>query len=116
MRRRFLVALTIAVSLAAVARAADTDEQLLVDNTAGGVAFTAAKIDPPGLPQASVASCRLEGAEIRYTYTGTTPTTSVGTLLEIGDTLVLPGHDRLIRFRAIRTGAVSGQLDCNYLR
>lgn len=89
-------------------------EQLTVDNTSGGKSFTAAKITPSGQMMATTATCRLETAEIRYTIDTTAPTSSVGTLLEPGDTLVLSGHDVLLNFRAIRTGATSGTLDCTY--
>lgn len=90
-------------------------EQLTV--AASSVGFTAAKILPNGAGstiQANIASCRLEAAEIRFTIDGTTPTTTVGTLLEIGDYVVVTGYDSIVRFRAIRTGAVSGVLSCNY--
>lgn len=87
-------------------------EQVTVANTSIG--FTGSKITPTGLPMATSASCRLETAEIRYTIDGTVPTTTVGTLLEIGDVLTLNGHDVLAQFRAIRTGSTSGVLDCTY--
>lgn len=114
MRTRVLYALVLATVLSVGAVAEDRFEQITVDNTAGGVAFTSTKITPAGQSQAQNASCRLEGGEIRFTYDGTAPTTTVGTLLEIGDSLYVPGHDRLLRFRAIRTGATSGTLSCNY--
>jgi hypothetical protein len=113
--RAFVV--IVAVSLAAsVAFARDIYEKVTVDATVGGVGFTAANIDPPGERQMTVASCRLRPAtgEIAYTFDGTVPTATNGNFLEPGDPLILPGHDRLVRFRAIRTGATSGTLDCNY--
>lgn len=90
-------------------------EQLTV--AAASTAFTALKVEPNGSggnPQADAASCRLEAAEIRYTVDGTTPTAAIGTLLEIGETLVITGHDSIMRFRGFRTTAVSGVLDCTY--
>lgn len=113
MRRQFFL-LSIVVVLLGVVVAAATFEQITVANTAIG--FTAAKIDPVGGPQMNVASCRLETAEVRFSYDGTTPTSSVGTLLEIGDVFYIAGHDQLLQFRAIRTGASSGQLDCHFDR
>lgn len=92
-------------------------EQITVDNTAGGKSFTATKVEPSGsgaFPQATTARCRLRTAEISFTYDGTAPTTTVGQLLEVGDYLEITGHDNIMRFRAIRTGASSGQLDCVY--
>lgn len=114
MRRHGLVALLVGALVVPVAAqlAYRAFEQITVANTAIG--FTAAKITPAGLPQATLAQCRLETAQVRFTIDGTTPTSSVGTLLEIGDWLTISGHDSLERFRAIRTGSTSGQLDCTY--
>lgn len=58
--------------------------------------------------------CRNEAAQIRYRIDGGDPTTTVGSLLEVGDTLYVSGADSITRFKAIRTGATSGQLDCNH--
>lgn len=115
MNRRLTLAAFVAgvVLFVGVAQAAYTVtfEQLTVANSSVG--FTAAKIS--GSPQAFQATCRLETAEIRYTFDGTTtPTSSVGTLWEPGETLQFTGHDILVAFRAIRTGATSGVLDCHY--
>ena len=90
-----------------------TFEQLTVDATSGGVKFTVAKVTSSA-SLASWASCRLETAEIRYTHDGTTPTASVGTLLEIGDTLRLNTREDVLNFKAIRTGSSSGVLDCTF--
>lgn len=87
-------------------------EQVTVANSSIGL--TATKITPTGLPMATKASCRLETAEIRYVIDGSAPTTTVGTPLEPGDVLDLDGHDVLVNFRAIRTGATSGVLNCSY--
>lgn len=90
-------------------------EQITVANTAIG--FTATKVEPDlsgGARQADTAVCRARTAEMSYTTDGTTPTSSVGTLLEVGDVLTVLGHDSIMRFKAIRTTAVSGQLDCTY--
>lgn len=89
-------------------------EQITVDNTAGGKGFTAAKIDPPGLPQATQAFCQSETAETRYTVDGTTVTTAVGTVLPIAGQFQLNGHDLLVKFRAIRTGGSSATYNCTY--
>lgn len=93
-------------------------EQITVDATAGGVPFTAGLILPNvnGSPQqATIAVCRVRTAEISYRTDGRgAVTASVGTLLEVGDTIRVDGYDSLVRFRAIRTTGSSGQLDCNY--
>jgi hypothetical protein len=88
-------------------------EQITVAGTAIG--FTVAKITAPGRPQATVATCRLETAEIRYTLDGvTTPTSTVGTPLEPLEGITFNGHDVLEKFLAIRTTGSSGTLNCVY--
>lgn len=88
-------------------------EQITVAATAIG--FTSATISAGnGHIQANSASCRNETAQIRFTIDGTTPTTTVGTLLEIGDSFILSSPDLLQNFKAIRTGSTSAKLSCSY--
>lgn len=85
-----------------------TYESLTVANTAVGITSTV--ITPAGRPQQTECTGRLETAQIRYRYDGTAPTSSEGTLLEIGDVLTLTNHAYLAAWRGIRTGATSGVL------
>jgi hypothetical protein len=55
----------------------------------------------------------LETAQIRFNYDGTTPTSTVGHLMEVGQTLELKNHDEIVNFLAIRTGS-SGTLKVSY--
>ena len=88
-------------------------EQITVAGTAIG--FTAATINVgDGHAQANTATCRNETAQIRVTVDGTTPTSTVGTLVEIGDTFQVSSNNAMNLFRAIRTGGTSGKLTCNY--
>ena len=83
---------------------------------ASSVGFTATTLQPNGAntqPQARVGSCRVETAQLRYRIDNVAPTSTVGTLAEIGDVIVLSGPDVLRNFRAIRTGATSAVIDCN---
>lgn len=84
-------------------------ESVTVDNTVGGVSLTAATYG-----RARKAFVTLETAQIRFTIDGTAPTTSVGHLLESGQTLDLKNTDEIRNFRAIRTGSVSGGLKVTY--
>jgi hypothetical protein len=115
---RILLALLVALTLSVTLAASYYDfEQITVDATAGGKGFTAAKITPSNKPPMTSASCRLRTAEISYLYVdpaATTVTASVGQLLEPGDTITFSNREDLLNFRAIRTGATSGQLDCTY--
>jgi len=116
--RRCLVGVLVACALVGSAYAAFYDfEQITIDATAGGKGFTAAKITPNGQPLMTFAQCRLELAEIRYLWVDparTVVTASVGTLLEPGEFLTFVSREEMTNFRAIRTTAVSGQLDCTY--
>lgn len=100
----------IALLLSAGAQAQDlvTFETLTVDATVGGVGLATATIKPSGQPQMTGCTGRVATAQIRYRYDGTAPTSTVGTLLEIGDTLTLEGLPYLVAWRGIRTGATSG--------
>jgi glucose uptake protein GlcU len=112
--RRWLL-LTLAVTLSSVSLHAYSYlafEQITVANTAIG--FTASKITGAAFGQATIAICTLRTAEISYTFDGTTPTTTIGMLWQIGESKQFNGHDVLVLFRAIRTGGTSGQLDCSF--
>lgn len=89
-------------------------EALTVDNTAGGVGFTAGLRRKCG--QRGKVVCVLETGQIRFQVTGGAPTTTVGVPLEIGQSIEIAGEIDLIRFRAIRTGSTSGVLQCVYFR
>ena len=87
-------------------------EAITVADTAIG--FTAAKLLTTTKKIARAVFCTLETAQIRFTIDGTTPTTSIGHLLEIGQTLTLENVADLTNFRAIRTGSSSGSLRVTY--
>lgn len=97
-------------------------EQLTVDNTTGGVGFTATKykdvVSAQALLDSTFAICTLEGTagtnDIRWTVDGTAPTTSVGHLLKAGENLNLAGYGNITKFRAIRTGGSSGTLSVTF--
>ena len=116
--KRLILALLVAVTLGVVLQAAFYDfEQITVDATAAGKGFTSSKITPTNAPAMTIASCRLRTAEISYLLVDpakTTVTASVGQLLEPGDVITLTDREQILNFRAIRTGATSGQLDCWY--
>lgn len=91
-------------------------ENLTIDSTAGGVGFTASKYSPSGATNfpATCATVNVETAPIRYTLDGTAPTTTVGTLKNVGDTFVVTGSVDIKNFKAIRTTGVSASISVNY--
>lgn len=86
-----------------------TFEQLTVSTSSVGI--TGAVLNPAG--QASIQHCtgRLQGAQVRFRWDGTAPTSTVGTPLEIGDILTIDSHEDATRIRFIRTGATDGVLN-----
>lgn len=96
-------------------------EDLVADSTAGGKGFTASKLEPtPSTSetgkQARSVLITVETAACRYTYDGTPPTTTLGHLAAIGDTIVIHGLMNLKRFRAIRTTGTSADLRVTFHR
>lgn len=110
MRRWIFILGVLLVSVSLSAQDLVVFEALTVDATAGGVPITAATITPAGQPPMNQCTGRLAAGQIRYRYDGTAPVAGTGTLLEIGDVLVMTGHANLRAWRGIRTGAVSGVL------
>lgn len=110
-RARILWALLILLVAAPLLASTYAYEQITVAGTAVG--FTSAKITPSGSAPMQFAQCRLETAEIRYAYDGTTPTSSVGTLMEVGEYIAFTNHEDMLNFKAIRTGS-SAALSCTY--
>jgi len=84
-------------------------EQVTVDNTAGGKGLTAATYDA-----SKRAVITVETAQIRYRADGGAPTTTVGHIADIGDTIELESASEIANFKAIRTGANSGLISVSY--
>jgi hypothetical protein len=82
-----------------------TFQAITIDATAGGIAV-------PRAVYQGMAGCilRNEQGEIRYRVDGTAPTAAVGTVLGVGEVLILQDVLDLASFRGIRTGATSGVL------
>lgn len=75
-------------------------ESITVSATAIPLTFT--NIVPTTGRPAERLLVTLETDNVRYTYDGTTPTATVGHLLNVGDVLTLNGHGNIRRFQAIR--------------
>ena len=95
-------------------------ETVTVANSSIG--FTASKIKPTTSDnQAELATFKVECATtspcpIRFTLDGTTPTTSVGILLNEGDEVSVYSYLNISRFRAIRTTSNSAKLEAIYFQ
>ena len=85
-------------------------EDLPVDDTAGGVAFTTGTVG-----NATVAIFTLDTAPIRMRLTGA-PTTSSGEQINVGDPpRVIWGSANIAAARFIRTGSTSGTIRVHFL-
>ena len=62
------------------------------------------------------AFCTLESGQIRWRIDGSDPTSTVGHLLEIGQSLEIEETGNIDNFRAIATGGTNGALKVTYLR
>lgn len=113
--KKILVALVIcsflAISSLAYARAYNT-ESITVSNTAIG--FTSATISPERKTKPYKAVFTVETAAIRFTVDGSTPTSSVGFLAQIGDIVTINGEGDIKNFRAIRTDATDAVIQPIY--
>jgi hypothetical protein len=93
-------------------------EQLTV--TAGVQVLTPSKYavtaGNPGYEAAASAFLTLNGGDIRYTYDGTTPTSSTGHVLRDGGTLTLVGQNQMGTFKCIQTGSTSSEISVTYER
>lgn len=89
-------------------------EDVTVDATVGGVKLDVTKLDTQPNPKRVYIT--IENAQIRFTYDGTAPTTTLGHILHPMDSLYVEGYTNMKNFRAIRTGATSGKLICTYER
>ena len=77
--------------------------------------LTIANVRGSGAP-AEKAFITVEVASIRYRDDGSDPTSSIGHLVFIGDTVSLDSRDKIEKFRAIRTGSTSATLRVDYER
>ncbi len=90
-------------------------ENLTVDSTSGGVIFTVAKYVIAGTQLAKRALCTVETAQIRTSENTTVvPTSTVGTLWQVGDTFEVYGSENIKNFHAIRATGTSATLDVEY--
>ena len=89
-------------------------EDITVDNTVGGVGFTAAKLNTQVPPKRIYIT--VETAQCRFLYDGTAPTSTKGHPLNPFDTLYIEGLQNMQNFRAIKTGITSAKLICTYER
>ncbi len=121
MRTKSLIGLILLAVLTVPLQAQWRYTKTLADVTVAGTAVgvfctigsaTCSDIDAgDGHVQATQATCTLVTANIRVTWDGTTPTTSVGQVLTPG-AWVFSGTDTLKNLQAIRDDASSGVLSC----
>lgn len=114
MRRVLILGLLLALSVPLSAQWSykKTAAEVTVAGTAVSL-FTAADVQAGnGHPAATQATCSLTGANIRVTYDGTTPTTTLGVILVPGIYQVF-GNDVLQAAQGIRDDSTSATWNCD---
>lgn len=96
-------------------------ENLTIDSTSGGIAFTASKVTTSTTQAQSVTfTIACDGGAtscpIRMTLNGTAPTTSVGMRADYGSSVTIYSHQNIVAFRAIREGSTSAILNTTYFK
>lgn len=99
-------------------------ENLTIDSTAGGIAFTAAEYNATecggtnGAASVTFTVACAAGTDcpIRMTLDSTAPTTSVGLRATYGQSVTIYSITNIKAFRAIREGATSAILNVQYFR
>lgn len=87
-------------------------ESITVAGTAVG--FTLATLDPDGPEKPDIVKFQVETAQIRFTVDGTTPTSSIGLIGDVGDLVTITGVSDAKGFLAIRTGGTSATIQPVY--
>lgn len=84
---------------------------------ASAIGFTAASVSPTGgAGRATMVSVQVEGAPVRYRMDGTSPTATVGTLIQDGGEIQVFGSQDIDSIKFIRSTGVSATLNCHYAR
>ena len=83
---------------------ADSATRLTIGNVLGN----------SGQSMAEAVTILVETAQLRWRDDGTDPTSSVGNLANVGSILRIENRNRILAFRAIRTGSTSATLRVNY--
>jgi hypothetical protein len=108
------LALLLALSVSTVSARQWVYKKTAAEVTVAGVAialFTAADVTGAGHPVATQAECSLTGANIRVSYDGVDPTTSLGMILTPGNYTVT-GADVMLAAKGIRDDSTSATWNC----
>jgi hypothetical protein len=101
-----VTALTVLPALLAAQASMSKGEVITFSTTAIG--FTSTTLDLPDGRKVTECTGRLEDAQIREYHNGSTPTSTDGMLIEVGDVITLNGTTNIRQFRGIRTGSTDG--------
>lgn len=98
-----------------------TYENITIDGTSGGKAFTASKVTGNETSTADSATFTIDCSSgttcpIRMTLDGTAPTSSVGMRADYQQSITIYGHSNLVAFRAIRESSTSAIINVTYFR
>ncbi len=106
-----LLLVAVTVPLSAQWRYVKTSAEITVAGTAVSLFVSTEVAAGLGHPQAVVAVCSLLGANIRISYDGVAPTTSLGDVLVPGN-YVITGTDVMLSMQGIRDDSTSATWNC----
>lgn len=116
MRRLTLCALMVVTAGASLSAQRQTTFEALTVSTAA-VAITSTTIRPAGAPfQNNFCTAYVGGANVRFRFDGTDPTTSVGAIASDGDTISIDNTEQATAIRFIRDGGSDATLEIHCWR
>ena len=118
MRQRLiglLVLASVAVAASASAQRQTTFEALTVSTSAVGI--TNSTLRPPGQGlQHNFCTAYVDGANVRFRFDGTAPTTTVGAIAKSGDTISIDNIEQASAIRFIRDDSADATLEIHCWR
>ena len=110
-----LVLACLAVASSAAAQRQTTFESLSVSSSAVGI--TSSTIRPPGQGlQNNFCTAYVDGANVRFRFDGTAPTSSVGAIAQSGDTISIDNIEQASAIRFIRDDSADATLSIHCWR
>ncbi len=111
MKRVLILALLVLLTLPLSAQQyKKTSAEITVAGTAIAL-FSATDVNGNGHPAATMGVCSLTGANIRISFDGVDPTTSLGEVLVPGN-YVVNGTDTMLNMKGIRDDSTSATWNC----
>ena len=89
-------------------------ESVTVSTSTNGYALSSTTYASTATDPAAVATLTLDGGAIRYRIDGGIPSTALGHLMSVGDSLTLSGYLAISQFKAYAQTSTAGTLHATY--